>query len=120
MVPTVILTIIAVPISGTVLVGAGIESSECKGKLTLIAPCGMEMNYFKNESKIDFNAAKVKVEGCSCFRLFERQDFRGKSFLVTKGRKKKVTFRVRSLARVICPRQLKRRSITKKNNKLLQ
>ena len=107
-------------ISGSVLVGAGIESSECEGKLTLIAPCGMGINYFKNEDKIDFNVTEVKVEGCSCFRLFKLQNFRGKSFLVTKGRKKKVTFRVRSLARLDCPRQLNRRNITMKNNKLLQ
>ena len=53
MVPTVILTMIASAgtISGSVLVGAGIESSECKGKLTLIAPCGMRINYLKNEDK---------------------------------------------------------------------
>ena len=123
MVPAVILIIVTNLglISGMVLAGAGIKYSECKAELTLIAPCGMSINYFKNESKIDFNAAQAKTSHCSCFRLFERQNYRGRSLLVTKGRIKKVSLRrVRSLARVDCPGQLQklRGSIAKKKKKL--
>ena len=110
----VILPLCTVHINGMVIGGAGIESSECRGKLTLIAPCGMRIKYFKSEDQIDFNAAKVDIEGCSCFRLYTHQHYRGKSFLVRKGGMKKVPLRrVGSLARVDCPKQSIGGNITK-------
>ena len=123
MLPAVILTTIsnAVFISGMVLAGAGKESSECKAELTLIAPCGLSVKYLKNDTQVDFNAAQAMTNHCSCFRLFERQNYRGRSLLVTRGRFKKVSLRrVRSLARVDCPGQLhtsKERN-AKRNKKL--
>ena len=118
-VPAVILTLCTVHISGMVIGGAGIESSECRGELTLIAPCGMRIKYFKSEEEIDFNVKKVEIEGCSCFRLYKHPHYRGKSFLVRKGGMKKVPLRrVGSLARVDCPRQSTGGNITKKNKQL--
>ena len=123
MLPAVILTMIsnAVFISGMVLAGAGIESSECKAELTLIAPCGLSIKYLKNETQVDFNAAQAMTNHCTCFRLFEHQHYRGRSLLVTRGRFKKVSLRrVRSLARVDCPGQLHKSkgSIAKRKKKL--
>ena len=118
-VPAVILTLCTVHISGMVIGGAGIESSDCRGELTLIAPCGVRIKYFKNENQIDFNVEKVDIEGCSCFRLYKNQHYRGKSFLVRKGGMKKVPLRrVGSLARVDCPRQSTGGNSTKKNKQL--
>ena len=123
MLPAVILTMISnvVPISGMVLAGAGKESSECKAELTLIAPCGLSIKYLKNETQVDFNAAQAMTNHCSCFRLFERQNYRGRSLLVTRGRFAKVFLkRVRSLASADCPGQLhtNRKILTKRNNNL--
>ena len=61
--PAVILTLCTVHISGMVIGGAGIVSSEWRGELTLIAPCGMRIKYLKSENKIDINVEKVDIEG---------------------------------------------------------
>ena len=85
------------------LAGAGRGDVYCKGVVKLISPCGLSIEYYKTERHINFNVLNATLEGCSCFRLFERKHFHGKSFLVGKPGMQKIPLkRVRSLKIANC------------------
>ena len=80
------------------------KSAECKGLVSLISSCGFVQEFKDTEGHLNFNAAKVVLEGCGCFRLFERRGHRGKSYLVNQNGKQNVPLRrVRSMAKIKCP-----------------
>ena len=78
---------------------------QCKGTIRLISPCGLIQDYRKDVAHINFKAAKAVLEGCGCYRLHERKNYRGRTFTVdTQGEHKVLLRRVRSVAKVSCSR----------------
>jgi hypothetical protein len=101
-------TILFIPIFGSFVNGKG-KSGECKGLVRLISSCGFVQEFKDTEKHLNFNANKLVLEGCGCFRLFERRGHRGKSYLVNQNGKQKVPLRrVRSMAKIKCPGKKKR------------
>ena len=90
-------------INGKSIVGAKNED-ECKGLIRLRSSCGFVQEYRKDQRHLNFNAAKAFLEGCGCYRLYERRRHRGKSYTVDKiGEHTILLRRVRSLTKIMCP-----------------
>ena len=98
-----IFAILCLMVEGKTLEGQGRDLAECEGSLSLVSPCGVTLKYQENTPHIRFNAAKAVLEGCGCYRLYERKNYRGKSFAVTERGSHVVTLRkVRSISKVSC------------------
>ena len=77
--------------------------TECEGSLRLVSPCGVSHKFQDNTPHIRFNAAQAVLEGCGCYRLYERKNYRGRSVAVTEGGTHVITLRkVRSISRISC------------------
>ena len=77
--------------------------ADCQGLVRLISPDGVTQEFRESKKQIKSKATKAVLEGCGCFRLFERKHQRGRSFYVNKiGEQEVPLARVRSLARVNC------------------
>ena len=98
-----IFAIFCLMVEGKTLEGQSRDLADCEGSLSLVSPCGVAHNYQENTSHIRFNAAKAVLEGCGCYRLHERKNYRGKSFTVAARGRHVVTLRkVRSISKISC------------------
>ena len=99
----VMLTMFCYQIRGKSIVGAKLED-ECKGLIRLRSSCGFVQEYREDQRHLNFNAAKAFLEGCGCYRLYERRRHQGKSYTVDKiGEHTILLRRVRSLEKIKCP-----------------
>ena len=97
------LTLCYILVHGKTIEGADNKLGQCKGLIRLISPCGLSLEYRKDRAHINFKAAKAVLEGCGCYRLHERKNYRGKTYHVnTIGEHKVPLKRVRSIAKVPC------------------
>ena len=63
---------------GKSLEGSENDMGECKGLARLISSCGFVQEYKENQEHSNVKAAKLVLEGCECYRLFESKNNRGK------------------------------------------
>ena len=97
------LTTFCYQIHGKSIVGPRNED-ECRGLIRLRSSCGFVQEYSGDQRHLNFNAAKAFLEGCGCYRLYERRKHRGKSYTVDKiGDHTIFLRRVRSLEKIKCP-----------------
>ena len=88
---------------GESLVGQKRFLRKCEGSLRLVSPCGQSHKYLEKTPHIRFKAAMAVLEGCGCYRLHERKNYRGKSFTLTKHGRHAVTLKkVRSISKISC------------------
>ena len=97
------LTTFCYQIHGKSIVGPRNED-ECRGLIRLRSSCGFVQEYSGDQRHLNFNAAKAFLEGCGCYRLYERRRHRGKSYTVDKIGDHTIRLRrVRSLEKIKCP-----------------
>ena len=107
MVPTKVLLLIlfAAYSAGFSVVGYLRKLGHCEGRLELISRKNLKVVYTKTSTKMLFKPTKAILTGCQCFRLFERRNGKGRSFLLdTLGETSVPLRRVRSLYKVSCDR----------------
>merc|ERR1711936_1514504 len=59
------------------------DKGECKGSLTLLNSAG-DIIEIKEDTAIT-KVEKATVEGCGCYRLYERKNKRGRSYYINKN-----------------------------------
>ena len=93
-------------VAGKSLEGVESEFGECRGLVRLVSPCGLPLEYKETKAHINFKAATAVLEGCGCFRLFERKNSKGRSLFINMIGEHSVPLkRVRSIAKVSCPQE---------------
>ena len=84
---------------------------QCDGHVDLIDQSKLSIRYTNNSTSMNFKPTKAILNGCRCFKLFEKQNGRGRGFLLNKiGATFVPLKRVKSLYKVSC----------EKNNLLVQ
>ena len=97
--------LLAVSVSGQAIVGKANEEPDCEGSIELIAADGKVMEVTEDQEDISMKAVTAVSRGCGCYRLYEKPERRGRSYLMDKIGEHGIPLRmVGSLATVPCSR----------------
>eukprot|EP00092_Neocalanus_flemingeri_P031759 GFUD01034499.1.p1 GENE.GFUD01034499.1~~GFUD01034499.1.p1 ORF type:complete len:167 (+),score=26.65 GFUD01034499.1:140-640(+) len=101
-----ICSLLIVSAYGQAIVGQENGKGDCKGLLKLISTAGDVEEYTEDQRDLNVKPAKAILEGCACYRLFERKNKRGRSYYVNKIGEHSIPLKkVGSLAIVPCSRE---------------
>lgn len=80
--------------------------SECSGSLLVVTKKGTEKRFGESQTHATFRATSLEVEGCGCFDLFKRPNFKSTVKRITHNMRNvsgdSIGFTVRSIKRVSC------------------
>ena len=87
----------------SVIEGSDRLLSQCEGQIKLFTDSGEVRVFREAERKTNLAVNTAVLEGCGCFRLFEKKNFRGRSYQVKNMGEHKIGLRrVRSLFKTTC------------------
>ena len=79
---------------------------ECSGSLLVVTKKGTEKRFGESKTRETFRANSLEVEGCGCFDLFKRPNFKSTVKRITHSMRNvsgdSIGFTVRSIKRVSC------------------
>ena len=97
--------LLAVSVSGQAIVGKANEEPDCEGSIELIAADGKVMEVTEDQEDISMKAVTAVSRGCGCYRLYEKTERRGRSYLMDNIGEHSIPLRmVGSLTTVPCSR----------------
>ena len=80
--------------------------SKCSGSLLVVTKKGTEKRFGESQTRVTFRANSLEVEGCGCFDLFKRPNFKSTVKRITHTMRNvsgdSIGFTVRSVKRVSC------------------
>eukprot|EP00092_Neocalanus_flemingeri_P051808 GFUD01060374.1.p1 GENE.GFUD01060374.1~~GFUD01060374.1.p1 ORF type:complete len:110 (-),score=18.18 GFUD01060374.1:275-604(-) len=89
--------------TGQMIVGADMTTEFCNGSIKLYSAFGEVAVFTEVQSKMMIKAHTALVEGCGCYRLYERKNYRGRSYHANRREEHHIGLRrVKSLALVPC------------------
>ena len=98
-----ILLVCAVCVPGRFISGGPLHYNKCVGSISLVTVHGDVYKFNESQEKVNIKATKAVLEGCGCYRLFERRKYKGRSYQVTRGGEQDIYIKkVRSVARTRC------------------
>ena len=100
--PTFLLLLL-VQHSSCYLIRGAPPPTQCRGRLLLYSSSSQVMAVNKIEPSVGVRANRAVVEGCGCYRIFKRRNFKGRSSMVEVGRiNQSSPARIKSVLRVPC------------------
>ena len=82
--------------------------SDCTGSLVVVTTNRTTKRFSESKKKTALIASSLHVEGCGCFYLYRRPNFKGSSMSVTHARDSQsisgdsIGFKIRSIEKVSC------------------
>ena len=94
---------------GQLIFGQERRTGFCSGSIKMVSP-SREVAVFRDvEGNINMKASIVSVEGCGCYRLFEKKNYRGRSYHADRMGEHRIHLRkVKSLLKVPCSMWIRR------------